>query len=253
MEDVAKVYDDQKIVNTYNELKRLTATEQTVLDKYYSRIAKSNFLDVGIGTGRTTYNFLDIVSHYIGTDISQQMIIAAKENFKNDNLKFLVSDARNMPEFENESIDVIFFSFNGIDHVEIDERILFFNEAKRILKKDGLLIFSSHNIKNIPSQLKFKYSLHPLHLYGNFIRYFKLRSHNKNLDFKDKQIIKFNDGAHNYRFSLTYIDPSYQKKSLESYGFKNISCFGTRSGKELNDHQLLNAEDAWIYYACDIN
>ena len=170
MEDFVKVYDNSQQVNSYIKEKDLQKPEQTILNKYFEKIKNSVLLDVGIGTGRTTYHLSGIAKKYVGVDISQGMINGANENFRNQNLDFKVCDARNMSIFDDNTFDVVFFSFNGIDHIEIDERILFFNEVKRISKKDALLVFSTHNIQNIPKLMRLKWSSHPIIFYENFLK-----------------------------------------------------------------------------------
>ena len=252
MEDFVKVYEDSIHVNSYLKEKNLQLPEQAILNKYFDLIKNSTFLDIGIGTGRTTYHFNKIASHYVGTDISQGMINGAKKNFKNSNLTFLVNDARKMHEFADNSFDVIFFSFNGLDYINIDERILFFDEVKRIGKKNALLVFSTHNINSIPDLLKFKFASNIKILIGNIIHYCKLRIHNKSID-TSPNVIKINDGAHNFGLSTTYIKPVFQKQLLESYGFKDISCFGSVNGQEISDADIIKASDPWIYFACVVN
>ena len=255
MDDVKKIYENSDIVNMYFNLKELQKPEKTILKENYDKIKDSIFLDIGIGTGRTTYHFAKIVKKYIGTDIAEAMIDGAKNNFKNDNLEFLVGDARDMSIFNDNTFDVAFFSFNGIDHVAIDERKMFFDEVKRICKKDSLMVFSTHNLLNIKSLFDFKFSLKPIELYGNIIRYFKLKQHNPNMDknYSDKNVIKINDGAHNYGFQMTYIKPQFQKEQLQDYGFTNIKCYGSRDGHEIIGNDLKTVTDPWIYFSCSVN
>ena len=255
MEDFQKIYEQDDSVNMYLDLRDLQKPEQTILDVNFSKIKDSVFLDVGIGTGRTTYHFANITQKYIGTDIAKAMIDGAKTNFKNDNLEFLVCDARYMSVFSDNTFDVVYFSFNGIDYINIDERILFFNEVKRICKKDALLVFSTHNLLNIKWLFDFKFSLKPIELYGNIIRYFKLRQYNKNLDrnYSDKDVIKINDGAHGYGLQTTYIKPEIQKQQLQGYGFTDIKCYGSKMGIEIDESDLKTVTDPWIYFSCLVN
>ncbi|MEI6523731.1 MAG: class I SAM-dependent methyltransferase [Bacteroidota bacterium] len=253
MEDFVKVYDNSEQVNCYINEKDLQKPEQAIINKYFDKIKNSVLLDVGIGTGRTTYHLSGIAKKYVGVDISQGMLNGANENFRNQNLDFKVCDARNMSIFEDNTFDVVFFSFNGIDYIEIDERILFFDEVKRISKKDALLIFSTHNIQNIPRLMRLKFSNHPKVFYEYCIKYLKLKFHNWSADLSNNKVIKINDGLHNFKFLTTYINPIYQKELLENYGFKNVCCFGYPSGNELNSDELINTTDPWIYFSCTVN
>ena len=253
MKDFVKVYDDEIQVNSYLKAKDLQMPEQSILNKYSDKIKGSVLLDVGIGTGRTTYHLSKIANKYTGIDISQGMINGANANFKNQNIDFQVGDARNMSIFKDNTFDVIFFSFNGLDHVKTDERILFFNEVKRICKNDALLVFSTHNILNIPLLMRLKISFHPLIFYDYFFKYLKLKFYNMGVNWSNKKVVKINDGVHNFGFNLTYIDPTYQKELLESYGFREVCCFGYPNGNEINTSDLLKTTDPWIYFSCKVN
>ena len=68
MEDFVKVYDNSQQVNSYIKEKDLQKPEQTILNKYFERIKNSVLLDVGIGTGRTTYHLSGIAKKYVGVD-----------------------------------------------------------------------------------------------------------------------------------------------------------------------------------------
>lgn len=255
MEDFQKIYEKFESVNMYLDLKDLQKPEKKILEDNLDKIEESVLLDLGIGTGRTTYHLSKIAKKYIGTDIAEAMIEGAKKNFENQGLEFLVCDARKMPMFKDNTFDVVFFSFNGIDYINIEERILFFDEVKRICKNDALLVFSTHNLLNLSWLFNFKFSSKPKELYGNIIRFFKLRSHNKNVDknFEEKEVLKVNDGAHNYGLQTTYIKPDFQKKLLESYGFKNINCYGSREGTLIIENELISITDPWIYFSCKVN
>lgn len=254
MEQFIKTYEDNVTVNSYLLKKDLQKPEIKILEKHFNKIKDSILLDVGIGTGRTTFHLLPITSKYVGVDISKGMIEGAKKNFVDKNIDFKVCDARDLSLFEDGTFDVVFFSFNGIDYIEIEERILFFNEVKRICKKDALLIFSTHNIFNIPSLFKFKFSSNPMNLYTNVKKYLKLKNHNTNinLDINKAKAIKINDGAHDFGLKTAYVNPKSQKELLEEYGFKEVNCFGSRTGLEIKNN-LEEVEDPWIYFSCSVN
>jgi ubiquinone/menaquinone biosynthesis C-methylase UbiE len=255
MEAFQKTYESIEVVEEYIGQKNLQKSEQTILKKFYSQIQDSVLLDVGIGAGRTTYHLSAIAKKYVGIDISSAMINGAKNNFKNLNIDFQVCDARNMKVFEDAMFDVIFFSFNGIDYIDEDGRDLFFKEVKRISKKNALLIFSTHNILNLPNLFSFKFSYHPRELCYNLIKYLKLRNFNKNtlVNLKDKNVIKINDGAHDFCLETIYILPEYQVKELEKMGFTNVNCFDYYSGNLISKVDVSTITDPWIYYSCNVN
>lgn len=64
--------------------------------------------------------------------------------------KFSTWDASSL-KFENDSFDIVFFSFNGLDYIQSRElRLKAYTEICRVLKKWGFFIFSSHNKHCLP-------------------------------------------------------------------------------------------------------
>jgi SAM-dependent methyltransferase len=68
-----------------------------------------------------------------------------KASSKFPTIDFRVGDVCDLP-FNNDAFDYILFSFNGIDHIHPERRgIQALREIHRMLKPDGLFLFSSHN------------------------------------------------------------------------------------------------------------
>ena len=65
--------------------------------------------------------------------------------------KVLEASVLEMP-FKDGEFDIVLFSFNGIDTLKIEERILAIKEMQRVCKKGGLVVFSSHNSYYLPHQ-----------------------------------------------------------------------------------------------------
>jgi len=98
-------------------------------------------LDLGCGNGRF-YEVLGNIDYY-GVDISEKMIETAKNRYPK--AKFQVTDALNLP-FPNNFFDKI-FSFAVFHHIPSQEfRLQFLKEARRVLKKEGLLILTVWNL-----------------------------------------------------------------------------------------------------------
>jgi ubiquinone/menaquinone biosynthesis C-methylase UbiE len=105
-------------------------------------------LDIGCGTGRTTRPFSERGYDVIGIDLSEDMIAFAKN--KHRVIDFRVMDACRL-EFDDDSFDHIFFSFNGIDGIHpYANRRTCLSEMKRVLRKGGMLIYESHNALCLP-------------------------------------------------------------------------------------------------------
>jgi ubiquinone/menaquinone biosynthesis C-methylase UbiE len=71
------------------------------------------------------------------------MIAICRERFPV--MDFRLCDARNLSMFSDNSFDVVFFSFNGIDYVGHAGRLAILAEVHRVLRPDGVFWFSTHN------------------------------------------------------------------------------------------------------------
>ncbi len=133
------------VKETYNK-EGFQGPEGYIVEKYFRK--KGKILDLGCGTGRTTMPFKQRGFEVTGIDLSKEMIDFARK--KHEGIDFRVMDACDL-DFKDASFDYIFFSFNGIDYIHpYKKRIKCINEARRVLKKGGLFVFSSHNALCVP-------------------------------------------------------------------------------------------------------
>lgn len=136
-------------VGNYSEATKqvgLWAAERYVFQKYLR--TTDHILDLGCGTGRTTYalyqqGYKDIV----GIDLTPAMINAAqalKAHFQAD-LDFRVGNATAL-EFQAASFDAVIFSFNGIMSIpRAEQRRQALQEVQRVLRPGGYFIFTTHD------------------------------------------------------------------------------------------------------------
>ncbi len=243
-----KKYESKNVVSSYKNM-TLQNPEVMILVKHRESIVDKHILDIGCGSGRTTAILKNLSSGYIGIDYSMTMIESCRERFKDVN--FARGDVREMNEFKDSEFDYVMFSFNGLDSINHEGRRKGLREIHRVLKQDGLFIFSSHNRNHryAISRPKMKLSTMPCEQAGNFIKFFKSirnRLRNKNLQVFNEQYAIINDVAHNYAMLTYYIDKVNQVKQLEGMGFETIEMYDT-PGNMLN----LDSDDrdsAWIYY-----
>jgi len=128
--------------------------------KQYARLnseTKFKLLEVGCGPGY----FLRCFEKWfpqceaVGIDIDQDLIEYAQKYL--NRTKLMNHDGHELP-FDDNTFDVL-CSFQVIEHLEKPE--IFFKEANRALKKDGLLIISTPNPTGIPAKwLKQKWKGH---------------------------------------------------------------------------------------------
>lgn len=126
-------------------------------------------LDVCCGTGDQVFYFAKERAIAYGIDLDPDMIEVAKRNKKKlglNNVSFQIADAQNLP-FENEFFDCVSISL-GLHEKESGVRDKIISEMKRVVKKEGSLIF-----------IDFRIPL-PKSIYSYFIKaieYFAGRNH----------------------------------------------------------------------------
>ena len=128
---------------TYNN-RKLKRWEEEVSAQFP---ANSKILDIGCGKGREAFCLNDKGFRLTGIDISETVIESAREIAKINNLdiEFAVSDGKVLP-FPDETFDVvvIWAQTFGLFPDELSRQHIL-DECKRVLRKDGLLSFSTHD------------------------------------------------------------------------------------------------------------
>ncbi len=244
-----KNYENKNIVSNYIKV-TLQNPEVIILVNYREYIAGKRVLDIGCGTGRTTAILKNLSSSYIGLDYSLEMIESCRQRF--NNVRFVHGDVKDMSkEFGDREFDFIMFSFNGLDSINHADRLQGLREIYRVLSRDGLFVFSSHNRNHryAISYPKMKLSMTPCRQIKNIKNFTKsmynyLRNRNSQ-QFKDEYAI-INDVAHNYAMLTYYIDKLNQVSQLEAIGFETIEIYDTL-GNKLDLHND-DKDSAWVYY-----
>lgn len=104
----------------------------------YLNIKNNKILEIGCSTGNASKEIIDFKNNdYIGIDIDEGYINIAKKNCILGSYKKM--DARYL-DFKNNSFDLILI-ISMIHHCSDKEAKLIFNEAERVLKKDGKILF----------------------------------------------------------------------------------------------------------------
>ena len=199
----------------------LFVQEKNVIRKYFVKEG-ARVLDIGCGTGRTTYPLHKMGFNVIGIDISEPMIQKAKTLFPEVN--FRTGDACEL-EFES-----VLFSYNGMDCIFPEEkRLIALREIHRVLKPAGIFVFSAHN------SWPFIYA----RPYGYF-RLLKFLAWN----IRDRRIFskyktgKITGGEYTTNY---YINPFQQRRQLEACGFELREIMGRLRG-------VLKYFEPWPYY-----
>lgn len=251
-------WESEDIVKVYSTHFNLQKPEETILNDLRSKLSDMKMLDIGVGAGRTAHYFAHLTKEYVGIDYSQNMIKMCQQKFRNYSKKisFEVCDATSLCRIFGDSyFDFVLFSFNGLDYMNHEDRLIALREIRRVTKKGGYFCLSTHNLNSAWKVFLFRPSRNPFKLLPEIRRLFLLRLLNKNAlkELRNKQYTILNDGAHNFRLRTYYIRPREQIKQLTDLGFTNIKIYGLLDGKEIRDpFKLKNATDAWLYYLCNI-
>lgn len=120
----------------------LWASEKYAIGTYFDK--SDRILDVGCGAGRTTLAMDKLGFHTVlGIDLNPAMIEAARALAPT--LKFRIGDATDLASQDNR-FDAVLFSFNGIMTIpERKNRLQAFREIHRVLRPDGVFIFTTHD------------------------------------------------------------------------------------------------------------
>jgi ubiquinone/menaquinone biosynthesis C-methylase UbiE len=173
------------------------------------------------------------------------MIAICRERFPV--MDFRLCDARNLSMFSDNSFDVVFFSFNGIDYVDHAGRLAILAEVHRVLRPDGVFWFSTHN-RDVKSEslwrTKFVWSLfHFPWLLSGRLRHFWFRR----LEQRMNEYEIRNDNGHGYRMLTYYIDSETQTEQLKRAGFHSTKIFDI-AGRCVDGEK--DTQSPWLSYLC---
>ena len=128
----------------YDEYTRLEPPRMAELLKTtFSNISTSNMkiLEIGCGIGRLTNGLLSFFGHYIGIDVSEEMINIAKNRLGNlSNVEFYVNNGFDLNMVDDSTIDLVLEAY-VFQHIP-QKRIVnnYCKEAFRVLKTGGFFM-----------------------------------------------------------------------------------------------------------------
>lgn len=138
-------FSDINIINQYLDNSKnigLWNTEKRLIQKYSKQ--QDCILDIGTGAGRVAIGLYNLgYQNITAIDFCQSMIDTAKQ--LNSNITFEYGDVLNLKHSDN-TFDMAIFSFNGLVLIQgRDNRYKAVREVYRVLKNDGVFIFTTHD------------------------------------------------------------------------------------------------------------
>ncbi|WP_029922198.1 class I SAM-dependent methyltransferase [Nevskia soli] len=233
------------------------AGERAALERIAAETTGLPILDLGVGGGRTVPLLRAISSDYIAIDYTPELVAACKERFPDVDVR--CGDARDLSAFADQSFALVVFSFNGIDAVNPDDRMRILREAHRVLRKDGVLLFSTHNKLGPCHGERFQLGVYPtrnpfklawrliralarsLRTIANYRRYSRL-----NLRAEGYSIM--NAAAHNHGILIHYITLERQCEQLAAVGFRPDPEIYGDLGEQFTSQRGDTSRTAWFHF-----
>jgi len=131
------------------------------LVKKKSDLTQLKILGVGEGSGAFAFYLASTLQPqtYLATDYQQGLVNYGQAVFGEGSLSFALLDATAMTSVKNHSFDVIVAS-EFIEHIPTSNLVAFLKQARRVLKKEGILLATTPNKGCHPGKL---YSGYPHH------------------------------------------------------------------------------------------
>lgn len=243
-----RTYNNANVVKWYQEMESITSVEKLIFDINSNILSSGSVLDIGIGGGRTTAYLFRKCKTYTGIDYSENFVSASKKKFANADIR--LADARDLSVFKNNTFDVVNFSFNGIDYVNLKDREKILSEINRVLKPNGVFLFSTHNLchetfNKQPWLYKENSFFTNLKTFLKLLPFLPRHISKKKEEFYSKDYAIINDSAHDYSLLTFYTAPSFIKQQLQQSEFTAIE-FYSKDAKQENETHL----DDWIFISC---
>jgi SAM-dependent methyltransferase len=235
----------------------LAPSERVLLDRIGTAWGSLEMLDIGVGAGRTSYTFGALCRRYVGIDFVPSMIELCRERVgETARCSFAVADAREMPQFRDGEFDLALFSFNGLDSLGHDDRILVLREVRRVLRPGGIFFFSAHSLNVFPFRLtwpdvSWRRPVRALRFrQGALRRWLRLRMANRAIDpaeARRRGWSRLIDDGHDFEMAVYYATPDEQLRQIRDAGF-TVDAVLDRAGHEVREPS--RSPEHWLHYLC---
>ncbi len=217
-------------------------------------------LDLGVGTGRTTYTFAPLVGDTWGSTTRRRCsrwpgeVLPAPSTSRSSRW----ATRRYLEGCYDEQLwDLVLFSFNGISAMGHDERLDSLRQVRERLVADGLFCFSAHSAHSLPlGQARpagagpappdaVRLPLGPGTAGAQGRRQGQLGCEPAAFDERGWDLLA--DGSHGFRERWYYVTIAEQLRQLDEAGFGAVEVLG-------NDAQPVDpgdpGRDPWLHYFC---
>lgn len=144
--DIASEYDTYYRTETGKTVDNI---EKEIVSAHLKELPKTNWLELGCGTGHWTKFFIDSGFQITAVDNSEAMLeIARSKNL--ENVEFIYADASQLPFPKNHFSGIV--SITMLEFVDDLEKVL--NETDRVLKPGGTLVLGCLNALSEPGKNK---------------------------------------------------------------------------------------------------
>jgi SAM-dependent methyltransferase len=226
--------------------------EAAAIDYVTQRARNQPILDIGVGAGRTTAILRAVSENYVGVDYTAEMVQACRKLHPGARIEQM--DARDLSAFSDEQFALVYFSFNGIDAVDMQGRMKVLREVHRVLRPGGTFLFSAHNHygpgRGEQPQLHVPFTWNPVKLGWRtwksvsalpraLMNHRRLRSLNETHD----SWSMMNAGAHDFGIVVMYTTMQEQLRQLREAGFECEAVFENARGERVEPGA--DARDSW--------
>lgn len=237
-----RAWSEAATVRWFRELEGWTDEgERVALESVADEVRGEPILDLGVGAGRTVPLLRALSGDYAALDYTPELVEACRAKYPDVNVA--LGDARDLSRFRDRTFQLVVFSFNGIDAVNREDRVQILHEAHRVLRDDGIFLFSAHNRQGPGSEEGLSLGVHrtrnPFKLVGrvaqallhagetirNYQRYSKLT-------YQDDDYAIRNAAAHQHAVLFHYTSLEGQLRQLEDARFRrNPVVIGSTTGR----------------------
>ena len=154
-------FSGERFVPTKELMKDEIAIEH--YHRYYSVldvVRGKRVLDIASGEGYGSFLLAQTADEVYGVDIDETSIAHARQKYgeKEPRIKFIEGNAIQIP-LDDKTVDVV-VCFETIEHLDANLHERFFQEIKRVLSSDGVLVISTPDKANYSDRYEFSNEFH---------------------------------------------------------------------------------------------